>query len=297
VVLQDIEGTTGIRQALCLPTGGAGGEPRFLAELAETAEAAGWEAVLLEDYIDYQAMDTPTCDPWIALAAMAMSTRRVLLGTAVTPIARRRPWRVAQEVASLDRLSVGRAVLGAGLGDTRDPTFERLGEATDLRTRAAMTDEGLEIIDGLWRGDPLHFKGGHYRVDGVALRLTPLQKPRVPIWIGGLWPRRGPVERAARWDGSMLGWKINDEGKEVDLSPAEVREQVAEIGRLRPQGLDGYDFVMGGRRRKPDEAEELDWIRRMEAAGATWWMEWLPPADAGAMREAVRRGPVGGAAC
>lgn len=283
-----------IRQVLELPTGGACAEPGFLVELAEAAEAAGWEAVLLEDYIDYQGNDTPTCDPWVALAAMAMRTNRVLLGTGVTPISRRRPWRVAQEVATLDRLSHGRAVLGVGLGDRNDPTFERLGEATDLRTRAAMTDEGLEIIATLWQGEPLHYQGRHFRVHGVAMRLTPLRKPRVPIWIGGLWPRRGPVERAARWDGSMLGWKVDEEGKEVDLTPGEVRKQVAEIKRLRPQGLEGYDFVMGGRRRKSDEAEEREWIREMEAAGATWWMEWIPPAEADEMRAAVKRGPVVG---
>lgn len=280
---------------LGLPNGGACADPRFLGDLAEDAEAAGWEAILIEDYIDYQAKDVPTCDPWIGLAAIAMRTKRPIIGTCVTPIARRRPWRVAQEVATLDRLSGGRAVLGVGVGDTNDPTFERLGEETDLRTRAAMLDEGLAIIDGLWRGEPISFKGRHYRVSDVALRLTPLQRPRVPIWVGGLWPRRGPVARAARWDGAILGWKVGPpqgNGKEVEMTPDDVRQLVAEIGCLRPQGLDGYDFVMGGRRRNPDEAAERDWLREMAAAGATWWMDWVPPGPADEMRHAVRRGPL-----
>ena len=281
-----------MRYVLGLPNGGACGDPGFLAELADEAERAGWQAVLIEDYIDYQAMDVPTCDPWVALAAMAMRTRGLLLGTAVTPIPGRRPWRVAQEVATLDRLSGGRVVLGVGVGDPRDPTFGRLGEETDLRIRASMLDEGLTVIAGLWRGEPLTFQGRHYRVDGVALRLTPRQRPRVPIWVGGLWPRRGPVERAARWDGAMLGWKVGTGGAEVEMTPEDVRLLVAEIGRLRPQGLEGYDFVMGGRRRGPDEAAEREWLREIKAAGATWWMEWLPPAAAEEMRQSVRRGPL-----
>ena len=281
-----------MRYTLGLPNGGACGDPLFLVDLARAAERSGWDAVLIEDYIDYRVRDVPTCDPWIALAAMAMQTERVLLGTAVTPIARRRPWRVAQEVATLDRLSGGRAVLGVGVGDHRDPTFGQLGEETDLRTRAAMLDEGLTIIDGLWTGEPVDFSGRHYRVKGLALRLTPLQYPRVPIWVGGVWPRRGPVKRAARWDGAMLGWKVGEGGQEVEMTPADVRMLVAEIIRLRPQGLDGYDFVMGGRRRQPDEAAERAWLREIEAAGATWWMEWVPPGLAEEMRALVRRGPL-----
>ena len=281
-----------MRYMLGLPNGGACGDPRFLADLAEEAERAGWEAILIEDYVDYQGQDVPTCDPWIALAAMAMRTRRAIIGTCVTPVARRRPWRVAQEVATLDHLSGGRMVLGVGAGDTKDPSFERYGEETDLRTRAAMLDEGLAIIDGLWRGERLTFAGRHYRVRDVALRLTPLQRPRVPIWVGGYWPRRGPVRRAARWDGAILGWKVGPDGTDVQITPHDLRELVAEISRLRPQGLDGYDFVMGGGRRGPDEAAERVRLREMAAAGATWWMEWMPPRPAGEMREAVRRGPV-----
>jgi alkanesulfonate monooxygenase SsuD/methylene tetrahydromethanopterin reductase-like flavin-dependent oxidoreductase (luciferase family) len=281
-----------MRSMLGLPNGGACGDPTFLADLAQVAEDAGWEAVLIEDYVDYQGQDLPTCDPWVALAAMATRTTRVLLGTAVTPIARRRPWRVAQEVATLDRLSGGRAVLGVGAGDPRDPTYERLDEETDLRKRAAMLDEGLAIIDGLWRGEPLHFEGRHYRVRQLALRLTPVQRPRVPIWVGGLWPRRGPVERAARWDGAMLGWKVGPAGSEVEMTPDDVSQLVAEVRRLRPQGLEGFDFVMGGRRRRADEEAERDWLSRIEAAGATWWMEWMPPGEADEMRRKVGRGPL-----
>ncbi len=281
-----------MRYVLSLPNGGVCGDPTVLADLASEAERAGWEAVLIEDYIDYQGGDVPTCDPWVALAAMSLRTERVLIGTAVTPIARRRPWRVAQEVATLDRLSGGRAVLGVGVGDPHDPTYAKLGEETDLRTRAAMLDEGLTVIDGLWSGQPFQFVGRHYRVDGLALRLTPIQRPRVPIWVGGLWPRRGPVERAARWDGAMLGWKPGPEGTEVEMTPADVAELVAQIGRLRPRGLEGYDFVMGGRARKDDETTEREWLRQMQAAGATWWMEWLEPASEREMRERVRRGPV-----
>jgi alkanesulfonate monooxygenase SsuD/methylene tetrahydromethanopterin reductase-like flavin-dependent oxidoreductase (luciferase family) len=183
-------------------------------------------------------------------------------------------------------------VLGVGVGDPRDPTYQVLGEETALRTRAAMLDEALEVIDGLWRGEPLEHRGRHYRLDRLALRLTPLQRPRVPIWVGGLWPRRGPVERAARWDGAMLGWKDAPDGREVEMTPADVRALVAAICRLRPEGVRGFDFVMGGRGRRPDEAAERAWLHEIEAAGATWWMEWVPPGPASEMRETVRRGPL-----
>jgi alkanesulfonate monooxygenase SsuD/methylene tetrahydromethanopterin reductase-like flavin-dependent oxidoreductase (luciferase family) len=279
-----------LRYALSLPNGGVCGDPLFLVDLAQTAEAAGWDAILLEDYLDYQGKNLPTCDPWVALAAMSMKTQRVLLGTAVTPVARRRPWRLAQEVATVDRLSGGRAVLGVGAGDPRDPTYAMVGEQTDVRTRAAMLDEALTMISALWSGEPLNFTGDHYQVSGLTLHLTPVQRPRVPIWVGGLWPRRATVQRAARWDGALLGFKAGANGEEIAMTPTDVQALVSDIRRLRT--MDGYDVIMGGRARNPDEAAELRWIRMMADAGATWWMEWLPPAPAHTMRSAVGRGPL-----
>jgi len=153
-----------MRYGVSLGAAGAGRDPRRMAELAALAEAAGWDGMFLEDYVVYQGqVGTPTYDPWIVLAAMAMATTRILIGTTVTPVPRRRPWKLASEALTLDHLSGGRLVLGVGAGDLSDPGFARTGEPTAATTRAERLDEGLEIIAGLWSGEPFSHSGKHYR--------------------------------------------------------------------------------------------------------------------------------------
>ncbi|MDQ3431682.1 MAG: LLM class flavin-dependent oxidoreductase [Actinomycetota bacterium] len=273
-----------MRYGLALPTGGPCGDPRLVVELAVLAEHRGWDGVFLEDYIFFQGDPVaPTCDPWVALAAIAVHTERIRIGTKVTPLARRRPWKVAREAAGIDQLSGGRMTLGVGLGDTGehvlgDVSFASLGEQTDPKIRAAILDEGLEVIAGLWTGEPFCYQGDHYRVDEVTFTPTPVQRPRVPIWVGGGYPNSGPTRRAARWDGSCL----YREGSH-DLSPDDVRA-LREAAGDRP-----YDISVGGRgRRGGDEV----WLREIAAAGATWWSEYVSVAHPEEMREAVRRGPL-----
>ena len=183
------------------------GDPRFLVDLAERAEAAGWDGLFLEDYVCYGGdRATPTCNVWAVLAAVAVRTRRIRLGTEVTPLTRRRPWNVAREAAAVDQLSDGRMVLGVGLGDTgeainADASYLSFGEERDARTRGEMLDEGLEIIAGLWTGEPFSFRGKHYRVDDVTFLPRPVQQPRIPIWIGGGYPIR--ARRVGRSDGMV----------------------------------------------------------------------------------------------
>src|SRR5690349_1084122 len=129
---------------------GDGRDPRGLADLARIAEDSGWDGVFLEDYLAYQGTSLPTYDPWICLAAMACATSRVRLGTTVTPLPRRRPWKVAAEAVALDHLSGGRMILGVGIGDPADPFLGGVGETTDPRVLAEMLDEGLQVIDALW---------------------------------------------------------------------------------------------------------------------------------------------------
>jgi len=156
-----------------------------MSDLASAAEEAGWDAVLLEDYLAYHMhREVPTSDTWMLLAMMATRTRRLVLGTAVTPLPRRQPWKVARELLTLDHISQGRAVLGVGLGDLNDPSWRAVGDVTDLTQRAQMVDESLEIIDGLCRSREVTFEGIHYRVDKLALRPASIQQPRPPIWIG-----------------------------------------------------------------------------------------------------------------
>lgn len=281
-----------MRYGLNLASGGPYADPRNLVELAVAAEQSGWDAVLLEDYVVYQSMaGTPTVDSWTVLAAAAVRTERILLGTAVTPLARRRPWHVAREVTTVDRLSGGRAILGVGAGDL-EPGFTAFGEETDLRIRAERLDESLEIVTGLWTGKPFSFAGRHFTVSEIVFQPTPVQQPRVPIWVGGVWPRRGPVRRAARWDGAMLGWKDGPSGTEVEMQPEDLRTLANEVERRRGGPLDGFDFVMGGRGRLDDEGAERTHQRDMALAGATWWVEWIQPCPPEEALAKVTRGPL-----
>lgn len=276
-----------MRYGLALPTGGECGDPRFLVELAERAEEAGWDGVFLEDYVVFQGDPAaPTCDPWIALAGMAVRTERVVLGTAVTPLARRRPWIVARQAAAIDQLSEGRMILGAGLGDVgdhvvRDASFTHFGEEADARRRARMLDEALDIVAGLWSGEPFSYRGEHFTLGEVSFVPPPVQRPRIPIWIGGGYPNPGPTRRAARWDGSLLYG-----AREHDLSPDDVRA-IREAAGDRP-----YDIVVGGRARDEDSGAERERLRAIAAVGATWSAEYVPADTRDAMRSAVGCGPL-----
>src|SRR5262249_43491842 len=147
--------------------------------------------------------DVPFVDAWIALTAMTMATRRIRLGPLVTPLPRRRPWKVARESVTLDHLSGGRLVLGVGLGIDLWREFSGFpGEAGDEAERATLLADGIEIIDRLWSGEDVTFRGARLGVDGVRFLPAPLQQPRIPIWSAVLWPPRpNPVRRAARCDG------------------------------------------------------------------------------------------------
>ncbi len=277
---------------LSLPTGGECGDPRFLAELAERAEAVGWEGIFLEDYVCYQGdAAAPTCNTWIVLAAIAARTARIRLGTLVTPLARRRPWNVAREAAGIDQLSGGRMILGVGLGDTGqvlqagDASFVHFGEERDPRTRAELLDEGLEIIAGLWSGEPFSFEGKHFRIDEVTFRPRAVQQPRIPIWIGGGYPNPRPTRRAARWDGSCL-YKETHGGPWENMTPDDVR------ALRRAAGDRPYTISVGGSGRGDDWDAEREHIRAVAEASADWWIEWVPPGSRETMREAVERGPL-----
>jgi len=278
-----------VQYGLSLPTGGECGDPRFLVELAERAEAAGWDGLFLEDYVCYGGdRATPTCNVWAVLAAVAVRTRRMRLGTEVTPLTRRRPWNVAREAAAVDQLSGGRMVLGVGLGDTgeaitADPSYVSFGEEQDARTRGEMLDEGLEIVAGLWTGRPFSFRGKHFQVDDVTFLPRPVQEPRIPIWIGGGYPNPRPTRRALRWDGSCL-YKETHGGPWEDMAPDDVRALRAAAGD-RP-----FTIAVGGSGRREDWEAERDHIRAVAAAGADWWIEWVPPGDRDTMVAAVERG-------
>lgn len=286
-----------LRYAISVPNGGECGDPRILTELAHIAEDAGWDGIFLEDYIVYTNSEYyslpgyPTYDPWVSLAAMAMRTTRIRLGTSVTPVSRRRPWKLAKEAVTLDHLSGGRVLLGAGAGDA-EASFTAFGEAGSGsgKTRAELLDEGLEILAGLWSGEPFSYHGKHFTIAEVTCLPRPVQSPRIPIWVGGQWPLPGPTHRAARWDGSCL-FKHTADGTWQDMTAQDVRELRAVVERERGS-LEGYDIAVGGHQRGKDWEAERAHIRTVAEAGATWWAEWVPAADYATMRAAIARGPL-----
>lgn len=260
-------------------------DPRRLVDLAREAEAAGWDGFFIWDHV-WQSLGLgpgqPAADPWVALGAIAAATERVRLGPMVTPVARRRPWKVARELLTLDHLSGGRVVFGAGLGAPPEE-FTAFGEEDDARVRAAKLDEGLEIIRGLLTGEPFSFDGEHYRLTDVHFRPKPVQD-RIPVWIGGGALAKRPMQRAARWDGvfpmgSGGGFVLPDEFAEAC---AFVRQQRTSDGP--------YDFVVAG---LTPSATESTMVAAFRDAGATWWLETLhddiAPYETALAR--VRQGP------
>jgi hypothetical protein len=189
---------------LYLPNFGPYGDAGVLADLAADAEQAGWDGFFIWDHITrYWAVDV--VDAWVALSAIAMRTERLRFGPLVTPLARRRPWKVAREAAALDHLSNGRLILGVGLGSSggADVEWGNFGEEMNLKKRAGMLDEGLDIINGLWSGEPFSYDGKHYQIKESQFLPRPLQSPRIPVWIAGNWPHKAPFRRMARWDGMV----------------------------------------------------------------------------------------------
>jgi alkanesulfonate monooxygenase SsuD/methylene tetrahydromethanopterin reductase-like flavin-dependent oxidoreductase (luciferase family) len=246
-----------VRRGVFLPIFDDLADPAALARLAVRAEARGWDGVFLWDHVVYRPPVTAATDPWIALAAIAAATDRIALGPMVTPLARRRPWIVARQAVALDHLSEGRFVLGLGLGlDSSGGELSRFGEETDDRRRAALLDEGLELLTGLLSGEPVDHRGEAYRAEGVRFLPPPARPDGIPIWLAARWPHRRPVERALRHDGVFL----IDTDRPADI--ASIAERSLALGRP-------FDIVVEG---WPGDA-----VDHWEAAGATWWMARFDP--------------------
>jgi alkanesulfonate monooxygenase SsuD/methylene tetrahydromethanopterin reductase-like flavin-dependent oxidoreductase (luciferase family) len=280
-----------MRHGLEICCGGPSVTAALLVELGELAERSGWDGVFFEDYlIHHDGDDPPTYDPWLLLTAIAGRTDRVRLGTTVTSLPRRRPAKLAREVLTLDHLSAGRATVAVGVGDPGDRGVAAFGEETDLKTRAAMLDEGLDLLVGLLGGDRVSHDGVHYRADGVTLRPASVQKPRVPVWVGGSTQAKAVLRRAARADG-IVPYKLTDTDGWADFTPDEVHRLVAALPATRADGAP-FDVAIGGRRRRADERAERAYVGELAAAGATWWLEFVRAGDPDAMRAAVARGPL-----
>jgi alkanesulfonate monooxygenase SsuD/methylene tetrahydromethanopterin reductase-like flavin-dependent oxidoreductase (luciferase family) len=255
-------------------------DPHVLVTLAVEAERAGWDGFFIWDHLVPEDQSTPAADPQIALTAIAAATSRVKLGALVTPLPRRRPHKVAKEVATLQRLARGRLIFGAAIGWSRELEYEAFGE--DGGARGDMLDEGLEVFARLLTGETVTFEGEHYAVRGI--RFVP--GARVPVWIGGGWPAKRPFRRAARWDGVMP--IIRGAPHEETMPPELLREIVAYTLQHRPSHLGPLDVVMEG-----NSDGDRGALREYKAAGLSWYIEklgwWRGTLDH--VRERIHRGP------
>jgi len=263
-------------------------------DAAREAERAGWDGFFLWDHVA-RSFRSEVVDPWVALAAVATATERVRIGALVTPLARRRPWKLARETVSLDRLSAGRLVFGAGLGSGNPAEWDQLGEATEARLRATRLDEGLELLVRLWSGERVDFQGAHYQVAAACFEPAPVQRPRIPIWIAGYWPNRAPFRRAARFDGMFPLFREGPPGDAALLADA--------VAYVRSRRADCAAFDVVHLSHAGPDADSAAAVEPYVRAGATWWLERITPDAFGApwegtwplaaMRERIARGPPG----
>ncbi len=263
-----------MQYAVFIPNFGAYGRPRALIDMAQTAEAAGWDALFIWDHI---TRDWPVelVDPWIGLAAAATATTRIKLGTMVTPVPRRRPWQLARQIASLDHLSDGRMIFGAGIGSGRPAEWQALGEEVEPAVRGKMLDEGLNIIDGLWQQTDFSYDGAYYTVTESNFLPRPVQRPRPPVWIGGRWPNKTPMRRAARWDGVFP--LLDDYGDDPATLTAALRDCVAFIQAARADDTPFDVATVGLPTTGEDPTHDAAIIAQFADAGATWWLENIAP--------------------
>jgi len=269
-----------------------GGNLHTIISLAREAEAAGWDGVFYWDgiYIDSAG---EMFDPWVTLAAIADATTHVRIGAIISPLSRRRPWKLARETVTLDHLSNGRLVLPVGLGALEDGGFGKVGEPTDRHTRAELLDESLEILTGLWTGRPFAFRGTHYHLDEMTFLPPPVQQPRIPIWVVGAWPRERSMRRALRYDG-ILPDKLNPDGTRDELMPADVRDIRAYVtARRGVDDGDAFEIVVEGTTPGDDLARAADVVAEWAEAGATWWNEamWDAMREPERVRTRILQGP------
>ena len=251
-------GTAAMRSGLYIPLFDELADPALVTRLSAEAEEAGWDGVFVWDQVRWREPVLEVADTQISLAAIADATERIRFGPLVTPLARRRPVKVARETATLDRLSGGRLTLGVGLGSDRFASeYTITGEELDERRRARMLDEGLEILEAAWSGALVQHRGEHYTVDAMRFLPRPVQRPAIPIWVAGFPGASRPLRRAARYQGFFPA-NLEDTNQLAEIA--------AEFASLRTEAAE-------------DPSEPFDIAVELEpgsdpapfaAAGATW---------------------------
>jgi alkanesulfonate monooxygenase SsuD/methylene tetrahydromethanopterin reductase-like flavin-dependent oxidoreductase (luciferase family) len=262
-----------MRFSVNIPNFGDFADPRTVARVAAAAEEAGWDGLFVWDHVVHskqQRRGQAFGDPWMLLTAAALATSRIKLGPLVTPVARRRPEQLARQVATLDGLSGGRVIFGAGLGGPIDDEFGSFGDTTDPKVLAERLDEGLDLMAAYWSGDRVDHTGKHYRADDVELLPATVQRPHPPVWIAGYWPRKAPMRRAARWDGAVPLFRSANHGEAPPVD--ELRDLIAFLDAQRTDHNTPHDVIVGGIS-PTDPAAARSLIAPLAEAGATWWDE------------------------
>ena len=281
-----------MQYGLYFPNFGKFGDPHVMVEIAVTAEQAGWDGVFPWDHIQVGHWAGPVMDPWVAMAAMAAATERIRLGPMVTPLPRRRPTKLARETVTLDHLSRGRLILGVGIGWPPDVDFGNFGDAEDNRVRGEQLDEGLDLLAALWSGEIVTHEGTHHTAIDARFLPTPVQEPRIPIWVGGMWPRKPAFRRAARWDG-IYPMAIGDSPDDFVAMTPEMLSDIVAYVRSHRETDDPFDVAVNG---SSFPGTESGAPADFAAAGATWWIEnvgWPPDVPLQRWLEFIAEGPPG----
>jgi hypothetical protein len=267
-----------------------GWDLRTIGDLTEEAEEAGWDALFISDAMAIETKDFPAFDffdPWVGLAVMATRSERIRIGTMITPMPRRRPWKLARETLSIDHLSNGRLILGVGLGAAEhDGGFFKVGEPMDIKVRAQRLDEGLAILTGLWSGKPFSFSGEHYQVQEMTMLPPPVQSPRIPIWVPGVWQKPKSMERALRWDG-IIPQKYKSM---TGMTPSEIKELKRFVEEHRKQSSP-FDIIAGGQTSGSNRKQAVKKVQPFIRAGATWWLESMMTFSSDDLRARIKQGP------
>lgn len=262
-------------------------EARLVAELAQLAEETGWDGCFLGDAIWCE-------DPMIALAAAAMTTRRIRLGTLVIPVPLRRPWKIASESVALDRLSNGRLILGVGTGAVWMGWQGFPDEVTDTAARIEMLEETIDILTLLYQRRQVDYEGKHYHlkltlVDEEHYPPRPIQQPRIPLWAPLIWPRPKSMQRILKCDG-LIAEKLTPDGKPAEVTPQDVLEMKDFVEAHRAPDTP-FQIVVSGTTCDLAPSQQRDKAMAWREAGATWWLESLWGESAEATVKRIRQGP------
>jgi alkanesulfonate monooxygenase SsuD/methylene tetrahydromethanopterin reductase-like flavin-dependent oxidoreductase (luciferase family) len=274
-----------VKSGLFVPPFGELADPRAVATLAAAAEQAGWDGFFLWDHMLAEP-GLPVAEAWTTMAAIATATTRIRFGALVTPLARRRPWTLARQIATLDHLSGGRLVAGIGLGDDGWGEFSSFGEETSPRARAELLDQSLDVLLALLTGEPVQYQGSQLVVDCPPVLPRPVQDP-LPIWAACRWPYRRPLARAARVQGCF---PIFGGTGPLSFGFDEVTALRAELARHGAPA--SQDIVVCGATRLAPPVQRADFISGVRDAGATWLLEaFRPRVRAADVARAIEDGP------